>query len=155
MAGNQLIQAQGANIAPIRTTLNFQSANAQDNGATLLSFPHLWVINVPALSALANAQSYKFTPGYPGVIKSVQFMVTTAVTTASKLATLQPKVATVATTGGAVALTSANCTPIGAEVDGSAITGANTFTASQQISIDVSAVTAFVEGAGQIVVVLS
>lgn len=152
---NQLFQAQGANISPARTTVNFQSANAQDNGTTVLSFPNTWTINIPALSALANAQSYKFTPGYPGVIKSIQFMVTTAVTTGSKLATLQTKVATVATTGGAVALTSANCTPIGAEVDGSAITGANAFTAAQQISVDVSAVTAFTEGAGQIVVVLS
>lgn len=152
---NQQLQAQGTNISPARTTVNFQSATAQDNGTTVLSFPHIWTINIPALSALANAQSYKMTPGYPGVIKSIQFMVTTAVTTGAKLATLQAKVATVATTGGAVALTSANCTPIGAEVDGSAITGANTFSASQQISVDVSAVTAFVEGAGQIVVVLA
>lgn len=113
-----------------------------------------WVINVPAMSALANAQSFKFTPGFAGRIKSVQFMVTTAVTTAAKLATLTPKIATVACTGGVVSLTSANCTPIGAEVDGTAITALNTFTAAQQLSVDVSAVTAFVEGAGQIVVVL-
>lgn len=112
-----------------------------------------WTINIPALSALANAQSYKFTPGFAGRVKSVQFMVTTAVTTGSKAATLTLKVATVAATGGVISLTSANCTPIGAEVDGTAITGGNTFTAAQQLSMDVSAVTAFAEGAGQIVVV--
>lgn len=114
----------------------------------------IWTINVPAMSALANAQSFKMTPGFAGRIKSIQFMVTTAVTTGAKLASLTPKIATVAVTGGVLALTSANCTPIGAEVDGAAITALNAFTAVQQISVDVSAVTAFVEGAGQIVVVL-
>lgn len=111
----------------------------------------IFVINIPSLAALANAQSYKFTPGFAGRLLKAQFMVSTAVTTASKAATLTPKIATVATTGGVISLTSANCTPIGAEVDGTAITGANIFTASQQLSVDVSAVTAFVEGAGQIV----
>jgi hypothetical protein len=111
----------------------------------------MYVINVPALSALANAQSLKFTPGIAGRLLKAQFNVTTAVTTGAKAATLTPKIATVATTGGVMSLTSANCTPIGAEVDGTAITGANTFTAAQQLSVDVSAVTAFIEGAGQIV----
>lgn len=158
------LQADGVNPSPDRQDTNLVSgsvtvtpADDAGNNASKLTLntrgPMVWTINIPALSALANAQSYKFTPGVAGRILSVQFMVTTAVTTGSKAATLQTKIATVATTGGAVSLTSANCTPIGAEVDGSAITGANTFTAAQQISVDVSAVTAFVEGAGQIVVV--
>lgn len=153
---NQLLQAQGTNISPARTTVNFQSANAQDNGTTVLSFPHIWTINIPAMSALANGQSFKFTPGYNGVIKSISFTSTTAITTAAKAATFTPKVATVAVTGGALALTSANATTtVGTEVLGAAITGANAFTAAQQISVDVSAVTAFAEGAGQLQVVLS
>lgn len=115
-------------------------------------FPQfMYSINIPSLAALANAQSYKFTPGIAGRLLKTQFMVSTAVTTAAKAATLTPKIATVAPTGGVISLTSANCTPIGAEVDGTAITAGNTFTAAQQLSVDVSGVTAFVEGAGQIV----
>lgn len=142
------------------TVINVTSAGVYvEVGVSTLDAPQyapqypqsMYVINIPALSALANSQSYKFTPGFAGRLLKAQFLVTTAVTTGSKAATLTPKIATVATTGGVISLTSANCTPIGAEVDGTAITGANTFTAAQQLSVDVSAVTAFVEGAGQIV----
>ena len=51
-------------------------------------------------------------------------------------------------TGGALALTSANCATVGAKVDGSAITAANGFTASQEITVAASAegATAFAEG---------
>lgn len=154
---NQLLQVAGTSVQPPRTTLNLQSGTTSDaNGVTVVSFPVIWTITIPAMAALANAQSFKFTPGFNGVIKSISFISTTAVTTAAKLATLTPKIATVATTGGVLALTSANITTtVGTEVLGTAITGANAFSASQQISIDVSAVTAFVEGAGQISVVLS
>lgn len=158
------LQADGVAPSPDRQDFNLVSgsvtvtpADDASNNVSKVTLntrgPMVWTINIPALSALANGQSYKFTPGVAGRILSAQFMVTTAATTASKAATLTPKIATVATTGGVISLTSANCTPIGNEVDGTAITGANTFTAAQQISVDVSAVTAFVEGAGQIVVV--
>lgn len=157
------LQVDGSNPSPDRQDTNLASGDGilitqsddSTNNSTKASIatrgPGVLAIPV-TLSALANAQSYKFTPGVAGRIKSVQFMVTTAVTTGAKAATLTPKIATVACTGGVVSLTSANCTPIGAEVDGTAITGANTFTSSQQISIDVSAVTTFVEGAGVIYV---
>lgn len=154
---NQQIQAAGTPISPQRTVLNLQSATVSDSSqTTVVSFPHIWTVSIPAMSALANAQSFKFTPGYNGVIKSISFTSTTAITTGAKAATFTPKVATVAVTGGTLALTSANATTtVGTEVIGAAITGANAFTSAQQISIDVSAVTAFTEGAGQLQVVLS
>jgi len=151
----------GVAIDPPRTNVNLASGDgaaiaSSDDGTTVTIThtgrgPGVWSFPV-TLSALANSQSYKFTPGVAGRIKSVQFMVTTAVTTGSKAATLTAKIATVACTGGVISLTSANCTPIGAEVDGTAVTAGNTFGATDQISIDVSAVTTFVEGAGVVYV---
>ena len=64
---------------------------------------------------------------------------------------MTPAIAGTPTTGGAVALTSANTdsTPgAGGEVAGSVITGLSTFTASQAITLVGSSVTAFAEGAG-------
>ena len=160
------LQTDGSNPSPDRADTNLISGDgikltAADDATNYVSKitvasrgPGVWSFPV-TLANLANSQSYKFTPGVAGRIKSVQFMVTTAATTASKAATLTAKVATVACTGGVISLTSANCTPIGAEVDGTAITGGNTFTASQQISIDVSAVTTFVEGAGVVYVLFA
>jgi len=88
------------------------------------------------------------TPGFAGKIVSLDFAVTTAVTTASKAATLNAEIGTTNLTGGTVALTSANCTPLGAVVAGAAITAANSFTSTDTISIEASSVTAFAEGAG-------
>src|SRR4051794_31384258 len=94
----------------------------------------------------------RFTPGYAGVIRKISAFVIDPVTTAAKLATFTPAIGGVATTGGALALTSANCTPLGAKVDGSAITAFNVFGAADEITVAASAVTAFVEG--QVVICL-
>jgi hypothetical protein len=94
----------------------------------------------------------RFTPGFKGTIRKITASVTDPATTGSKLATFTPAIATVATTGGALALTSANCTPVGAKVDGSSITALNAFGATDEITIAASSVTAFVEG--QVVIYL-
>lgn len=77
---------------------------------------------------------------------SLDARVVTPVTTGSKAATLSLEIGASAVTGGAVALTSANCTPLGAAVAGSAITAANTGAAAGTITLVSSSVTAFVEG---------
>jgi hypothetical protein len=92
------------------------------------------------------------TPGYAGRIAKAYFVTNKPVTTAAKLATLQPKIGSTNLTGGAIALTSANATPLGAVVAGSAVTAANTFLATDTIAVDASAVTAFVEGTGSLVI---
>lgn len=108
------------------------------------------VIPIPVVLSkhTTNSIAARFTPGFHGEIVKMTFSVTDPATTAAKLATFTPAIATVSTTGGAVALTSANCTPVGAKVDGSAITAASEFTATDEITIAASAVTAFVEGQG-------
>lgn len=106
------------------------------------------IVTIPVtLSAHSNSSiAARFTPGHAGHIVKMTASVKTAVTTGSKAATFTPAVATVATTGGAVALTSANCTPVGAKVDGTAITAGAKFGPTDEITIAASSVTAFVEG---------
>lgn len=94
----------------------------------------------------------RFTPGMAGKIRKITASVTDPATIGAKLATFTPAIAGAAVTGGALALTSENCTPVGAKIDGSAITAGNAFTAAQEITIVASSVTAFVEG--QVVIYL-
>lgn len=87
-----------------------------------------------------------FVPGFKGKIISVDAYVVIPVTTASKLSTLNLEIGAVNLTGGTVALTSANCTPVGAKVAGAAVTANNEFGKGDNISIEASSTTAFVEG---------
>ena len=113
------------------------------------------IVTIPVvLSKHSNGSiAARFTPGYAGRIKKISSFVTDPVLTAAKLATFTAAIATVATTGGALALTSANATPVGAKVDGSALTAGMDFGATDEITIAASAVTAFVEG--QVTIVLT
>lgn len=122
------------------------SGSAIAAGAAVVTFPIF--VN---LADLANAETLSFDPGFNGKITAVNFRVgAKPVTTAAKAATLTAEVNGTNVTGGAVALTSANCTPAGAQVAGSAITAANTFTSGQTIGVNVSGVTTFAEGNGVI-----
>lgn len=115
---------------------------------TVAAFP------IPALSSIANAGVVaRYKPGFKGRVSKVEVMVTTPVTTGSKLATLTTKVAGVAGTGGVVALTSANMTPAGASVQGTDVTALD-FGPTDELTVDASAVTAFVEGAAVLLMTL-
>jgi hypothetical protein len=93
-----------------------------------------------------------YTPGYKFKLLAVDFAVGTPVTTAAKATTLNLDIGATPTTGGTVALTSANCTPLGAVVAGAAITAANTGSASDTISVVAASTTQFVEGDGYLLV---
>lgn len=95
-----------------------------------------------------------FTPGFAGRIKSMHWVQDAAVTTASKLSTLNAEIGTTNVTGGTIALTSATCTPQGAIIDAAAITAAAAFGRADTVSIEASSTTTFVEGTGSVVVVL-
>ena len=96
------------------------------------------VISIPiALSNVAAADILTtFTPGFHGRIKSLDFAVGVPVTTAAKLATLNAEIGTTNLTGGTVALTSANCTPLGKVVADAAITAAAAFKNTDTISVE-------------------
>lgn len=104
------------------------------------------------LASLINLQTIQSVLGFAGRVKSVSFVVAKPATTVAKAATLQAQIAATPTTGGVVALTTANCTPQGAEIAGTAVTALNTFTAAQAVGAVVSGVTAFVEGQGTLVI---
>lgn len=115
--------------------------------ATLATQTFVFRVDLPTL---ANAQAFQIDPGFNGKITAINFRTGKPATTAAKAATLTASIASVnITAGGVVALTSANSTPTGAQVAGSAVT-AQAFTSAQSIGFNVSAVTTFVEGDGYV-----
>jgi len=92
-----------------------------------------------------------FTPGHRFKLLSTAWAVVEPVTTGGDGATLNAEIGTTNVTGGEIVLTSANCTPLGAIVAGAAITGGNVGSATDTISIEGSAVTAFAEGEGAVI----
>lgn len=109
-----------------------------------------YILTIPInLASVANGDVLtNFVPGHKFKILKETFAVTVPVTTGSKLATLNSEIGTTNVTGSALALTSATCTPIGALVAGTAITAANTGSATDTFSVEAASVTAFTEGAG-------
>jgi hypothetical protein len=107
---------------------------------------------LPAFSAIANGDVITdFKPGVDGYLESAQLVVTTAVTTAAKTATLNWEIGTTNTTGGTLTLTSAAATPLGKVLEFSDFTAANRIYKASKISLEAASVTTFVEGAGYIV----
>ena len=115
-------------------------------GMQTISIP----VNLASITTNADVVT-ALTLGYKFKILSSTFVVTTPVTTGSKLTTLSLKINSTAVTGGAAALTSANCTPLGAKVAASSITAANTGSASATLSVVSSSTTAFTEGNGVLI----
>ncbi|MDE2426788.1 MAG: hypothetical protein KGO96_12875 [Elusimicrobia bacterium] len=144
------ITAAGTQAGPT-TALTDSTGGGGSSGGTLAAdvATTLLILPIPSLAALANAATLKILPGFAGKVTAVNFRVGAApVTTGAKAATLTARVSGAAVTGGVVGLTSANCTPAGAAVAGSAITAANSFLATDTLEVAVSAVTTFAEGSG-------
>lgn len=128
-----------------RATLN---PFLRDNAYPRFAFP----VVIPALASVADGDTVlRFTPGFNGRLAGLQFYVTTAVVTAGDSASFQTRIDDLDTTGGVLYLSSDNCDTKGASVEGSTITGRNTFTSEQEITIVASTSAAFAEGAGVIV----
>lgn len=142
VAGRVLDVDSGLGVA-VQMGTEFADDAGAEQGGTVVSVP----LNLASITP-DGAVVARFTPGYPFRIVKATESVTIPATTAAKLATLTPAIAGTPTTGGAVALTSANQTPIGAKVNGSAITALNEGGAADEVTVVASGVTAFVEGAG-------
>jgi hypothetical protein len=108
------------------------------------------VFSVPTLSTLSNAAVNHWTPGHKGRITKVTWVTYAPATTAAKLATITPSIDGVDVTGGVLALTTVAANTLNKELAGTAITANNAFTATSTITLTASAVTAFVEGSGEI-----
>ena len=102
-----------------------------------------------ALAGITDADILtSFLPGHKFKILAFDFYTTVAVTTAAKASTINLEIGTTNLTGGVISLTSATCTPKGVKVAGTAVTALNTGSATDVISVEASATTAFVEGSG-------
>lgn len=137
------------------TTAAMTDSTTGAAGVTFAAGVGKYVLSIPIdLAAITGAGDVltNYVPGHKFKILDVDFQVTKPATTAAKLATLNLEIGTVDVTGGAVALTSANCTPLGVQVAGSAVTAANTGSATDTLSVEAASVTAFLEGQGVLLV---
>jgi hypothetical protein len=131
------------------TGLTDNTTGTTGSALALAAVKQKLTIPIAGLASVANAHVYKVKVPFAHVLESALFRVRNPATTAAKLATLTATVGGVAVTGGVIALTSANCTPAGAAVDATAISGAGaTGAADGTIEFTASSVTAFVEGDG-------
>lgn len=116
---------------------------------TSVDTPDVFVLAVPVMANLANSAVLKLAVPYAFVVSSVLWRQgSKAVTTGAKLATATLQISGTPATGGVVSLTSAACTPAGAVVAGTPVTGLNSGAVGGTVEIAISAVTAFVEGDG-------
>lgn len=109
-----------------------------------LTFP-IDLVGITNADVLTN-----YTPGFDGDIIGFDFVVNKPVTTGSKTAALNLEIGTTDVTGGVLTITSAAATPLGKVISATDITADNSFTATDTISIEATAVTAFVEGTGSL-----
>lgn len=128
---------------PAGTKVSLSADQRDGNDILLMQIP------IDLVSVAANGDVVTdMRPGVYGTLEYWEFVVTKPVTTAAKLANLNLEIDTTNVTGGVLALTSANATPLGKAIAGAAITGANVLTPESTLSIEASGVTAFAEGAG-------
>lgn len=139
--------------APVAATLTDSTTGTAS--ATVAAGTGVQVIALPIdLASITGAGDVltNYTPGWKFKLLSASFAVSKPVTTAAKAVTLNLEIGITDVTGGSIALTSANCTPLGAVVAGTAITGANTGNAVDTISVEAASVTPFIEGQGYILI---
>ena len=106
-------------------------------------------IEVPVtLSSLANGQIFTVDMPFDGSLIAINYRATVAATGGGATASLQAFANGSAVTGGLLIVTTTNAGTVGAKVNGSTITGANSFAAGQTIGFSVSSVTGFSTGAG-------
>lgn len=128
---------------PIGTKVELNVDQQDGNDVFLMQIP----INLASITANGDVMT-EIRPGVYGTVEYAEFVVTVPVTTAAKLASLNLEIDTTNVTGGVVALTSANATPLGKAIAGTDITALNTLVPESKLSIEASGVTAFAEGQG-------
>lgn len=122
-------------------------------GIQFLNFAY----NLADISAADILVDYVVPAGFKLV--DIRAVITKAATTAAKAATITAKIDGTAVTGATIALTSANCTPIGTILTGTAtdvLAGGNNiaYGPGSKLKVTGSSVTAFVEGAATITLTL-
>jgi Ca2+-binding RTX toxin-like protein len=142
------VAAESGSVGEVRSVYVVSRATSGAIQKSILSIP-------VKLSKIANGDLLtEFTPGFPGRIVKVSFVIVDPVTTSDKVATLNLEIGSTNVSGGVLSLTSANCGTLGAVVNATTITENNVFDADDTISIEASGVTAFAEGEGVLLIVI-
>lgn len=127
---------------------------ASHSSGAVAGYPKFVVtVPIPAMAGIANSDVVaKITnqTGGPLRVKAVDFVVATAISTGAKTATLTTNLDGSPVTGAVV--TPAGVLAKGAIVNGTAVTAANVLAATKDLTIVASAVTTFIEGAGELVI---
>lgn len=97
-----------------------------------------------------------FPAPFDGEVIGINVIVSAAVTTGSKAATLTAYINGVAVAGTALATTSANMTPMGKVLSSTATAGSRTnmFAAGDSLSVTASGVTTYIEGSCSIMLII-
>lgn len=117
-----------------------------------------WCLPIYVMTDIADGDIVtSLVPGFPGRIVKWCWVQGTVVSTGSKLSTLNLEINAVnvhdgSGTNSTISLTSAACATLGAVIAGTAIGGANNFDSDDTISVEASSTSAFIEGAGTIVI---
>jgi len=146
-ASSVVVTYKDATSIPAGTKVTLQAPLAETVGVQVLPF----FVNLAEVTGNADILT-GYAPGFRGKVLSVDFAVCKAVTTGSKRADFNLEIGTTNLTGGVVSVTSAAATPAGVVVAGTAVTGANTFSATDALSIEAANVTAHAEGSGWLLV---
>lgn len=146
-ASSVVVTYKDATSIPAGTKVSLELPLANKIGVQILPF----FVNLA--EAVGNADILTgYVPGFAGKVLSVDFAVCKAVTTGSKRADFNLEIGSTNLTGGVVSVTSAAATPAGAVIAGTAVTAANTFSATDSLSIEAANVTAHAEGSGWLLV---
>jgi hypothetical protein len=114
---------------------------------TTLEFP----IDLATVAATGDVVT-DFPPGFAGTIIDHEFVVDEPVTTGGKSISLSLEINATPVTGGVVALTSANATPQGKHIAGTAVTANAAFDDNDTLTIRATVTAAFTEGTGTAII---
>lgn len=145
--GTPIVQPSGAAQTALTDSTGGSTANATlaaTAGVHTLSIP----IQYASMTTAAADLVTNFTLGYKFKILGVSLVNTTISTGDGASQVINLEIGTTDVTGGAVALTTAACDTLGELTAGSSVTAANTGAADATISVEAASTTAFVEGAG-------
>lgn len=114
------------------------------------------IVTIPLIHAsFANGDIVTgYIPGFKGKIVKASYLCTQVTTDADGAATLNLEIGTTNLTGGVITVSNAAMKTLGLVTNGTAITAANEFTATDAISVEAASVTATSDGQGALLLVI-
>lgn len=150
-ASSVVVTYLGSTSIPAGSKVVIQLPLAEKIALQTLSIP----VQLASFTTAAADIMTNFVPGYAFKVLDIQFITTTLGTGASASLVFNAEIGTTDLTGGVLTLALADATPLGNKKAATAITGANTGTATDSLSLEVAAAgTVFTAGAGFFLVTL-